>query len=91
MIIPQGFSPNNDRINDYFVIPGIENFPNNKITIFNRWGNIVYESNKYNNEWEGKSNKGPSAYEDLPVGVYYYILDLGDGRNPITGYIYLNR
>jgi gliding motility-associated-like protein len=90
--IPEGFSPNGDKINDLFVIRGIEHYPNNTISIFNRWGNKVYDASSYLNTWDGNSNQGVRiGGEELPVGSYFYILDLGDGSDIFKGVIYLNR
>ncbi|NTW31206.1 MAG: DUF3494 domain-containing protein [Bacteroidetes bacterium] len=90
--IPEGFSPNADAINDLFVIRGIENYPANTIVIFNRWGNKVFEASPYQNTWDGKSMFGLIVGGDeLPIGTYFYILDLGDGSKVIKGTIYLNR
>jgi gliding motility-associated-like protein/uncharacterized repeat protein (TIGR01451 family) len=90
--IPEGFSPNGDGINDLFVIRGILNFPNNKFEIFNRWGNIVFDAKPYKNTWDGKATKGLRVGGDeLPVGTYFYVLDLGDGSPVFKGTIYLNR
>ena len=90
--IPEGFSPNGDGINDDFVIIGIENFPNNNILIFNRWGDKVFEASPYLNTWDGTSTLGFSVSGDqLPVGTYFYLRDLGNGSDIIKGTIYLNR
>jgi gliding motility-associated-like protein/uncharacterized repeat protein (TIGR01451 family) len=90
--IPEGFSPNGDGINDILVIRGIGSFPNNNIVIFNRWGNKVYEASHYQNTWDGRSTRGLRVGGDeLPVGTYFYLLDLGDGTKIIKGTIYLNR
>jgi len=90
--IPDGFSPNGDGINDLFVIRGIFNYPNNKIVIFNRWGNKVYEASPYQNTWDGRSMFGLRVGGDeLPVGTYFYVLDLMDGSPIFKGTIYLNR
>ncbi|HNY63124.1 MAG TPA: HYR domain-containing protein [Bacteroidales bacterium] len=91
--IPQGFSPNGDRYNDYFVIDGLERYPNNKLTIFNRWGNIVFEGAPYTNNFDGTTNRGLRVGGDeLPSGTYFYILDLGvKDIEPIRGYIYIAR
>lgn len=89
--IPQGFSPNNDGVNDVFVIRGISTYPDNELTIFNRWGNIVYKKKAYDNTWNGKASEGMHfGSEDLPEGTYFYVLDIGTGK-PHKGYIYLNR
>jgi gliding motility-associated-like protein/uncharacterized repeat protein (TIGR01451 family) len=92
IFIPEGFSPNGDAVNDLFVIRGISYFPNNSIVIFNRWGNIVFEANPYQNTWDGRSSRGLTVGGDvLPTGTYFYLLNLGDGSSVIKGTIYLNR
>ncbi len=65
-----GFSPNNDGVNDYFVVDGITNAPGKDLTIINRWGVEVFHSSDYQNDWDGKNKNG----EDLPADTYYYIL-----------------
>jgi len=101
--IPDGFSPDNiDGINDYFEIECLaEDYPNAKIEIYNRWGNLVYEKEQYGNTdrwgsseawWDGRStNKLTVGKEKLPAGTYFYILYLNDGSDPITGFVFLNR
>jgi gliding motility-associated-like protein/uncharacterized repeat protein (TIGR01451 family) len=90
--IPEGFSPNGDGINDLFVVRGIVNYPHNKIEIFNRWGNKVFDASPYQNKWHGKATFGIRVGGgELPVGTYFYLLDLGDGSKVIKGTIYLNR
>ena len=66
-------TPNGDGSNDTFYIENIETFPNNHLTIYNRWGNIVYETKGYINDWHGTYNGNP-----LPVGTYYYYIELND-------------
>jgi len=91
--IPEGFSPNGDGTNDLFVIRGIEVYPNNSFTIYNRWGNEVFSASPYTNTWDGKCTTGGIRVggDQLPVGTYFYILDLGDGSAIIKGTIYLNK
>jgi gliding motility-associated-like protein len=92
LFIPDGFSPNSDGINDVFVIPKINNYPDNTIVIFNRWGNKVFEADPYQNTWNGNTANGASIGSDeLPVGTYFYVLDLHDGSPVYKGNIYLNR
>ena len=87
------FSPNGDGVNDFFKIDCIASFPNNKLEVYNRWGNIVYEKRGYNNDWDGITNGRVAVQKGdlLPVGTYYYILDLGDGSEPKTDWLYINR
>jgi len=87
------FSPNEDGVNDTFVIDCIENYPNNTLEVYNRWGNIVYKANNYKNDWAGESNGRAilNVEEQLPEGTYYFVLKLGDGSKPIVNWLYLNR
>ncbi|MDA9669627.1 BspA family leucine-rich repeat surface protein [Flavobacteriaceae bacterium] len=96
LIIPNAFSPDGDGINDTWTIRGglNENYPNNKIYIFNRWGVSVFESKGYQNNWNGSNNSNSSgnSSSNLPVGTYFYVLDLnGDGSNVKKGNVYLTR
>ncbi|WNW02991.1 gliding motility-associated C-terminal domain-containing protein [Tenacibaculum sp. HL-MS23] len=90
------FTPNGDGNNDVFVIDCIENYPNNSLEIYNRWGNTVYKASGYNNtdvSFKGISNGRVTINEEgkLPVGTYFYVLDLGDGSEPTSGWLYINR
>lgn len=92
LFIPEGFSPNVDGINDLFVIRGIQNYPANNIKIYNRWGQKVFEASPYTNTWDGTSQTGLTVGGDqLPVGTYFYLLDLGNGTSIYKGTIYLNK
>ncbi|MGV8814009.1 MAG: gliding motility-associated C-terminal domain-containing protein [Gelidibacter sp.] len=94
IIIPDGFSPNGDNINDDFFIKNLrELYPNFKLQIYNRYGNILYKGDINTPNWDGTSNHGRALGNGvLPVGVYYYILELKDTNNKtIQGSVYLNR
>nr|WP_297787983.1 gliding motility-associated C-terminal domain-containing protein [uncultured Allomuricauda sp.] len=95
-----GITPNGDGINDYFQILGIENYPDNNVKIFNRWGVQVYEINGYgqgNNLFYGISEGRATLQQDreLPSGTYFYILTFTGEDNPgeesYSGYLYINR
>jgi uncharacterized repeat protein (TIGR01451 family)/gliding motility-associated-like protein len=89
--ITDGLSPNNDGLNDTFYIECIEEFPDNNLKIYNRYGVQIYGSNNYQNNWDGRANTGLTRTSNaLPVGVYFYILDLKTGDEPRTGWLYLN-
>ena len=77
-----GFSPDGDGINDTWVVPYIEQYPKSELIIYNRWGVIVYKTENYKSNWNGKN---------LPEGVYFYILNLKNGTKEIKGSIYLKR
>ncbi|MBC7389772.1 MAG: gliding motility-associated C-terminal domain-containing protein [Opitutaceae bacterium] len=84
-VIYNAVSPNGDGKNEVFEINGIDQFPNNKLQIFNRWGDKVYSANNYDNDhvvFDGKN---------LPTGTYYYILDKGNGDKLLNGYLILSR
>jgi len=78
-----GFSPNSDGVNDEFFIDRIDRFPSAVVKIFNRWGNPIFESAPgYVSPWNGTFQGSK-----LPVGTYYYIIDLNDDdyKKLITG------
>uniref|UniRef100_UPI00404A6411 Ig-like domain-containing protein n=3 Tax=Flavobacterium sp. TaxID=239 RepID=UPI00404A6411 len=93
--IPDGFSPNNDGINDTFEIVNIrELFPNFSIEIFNRYGNVVFRGDASKDDWDGHNNQGGIKFNNnvLPNGVYFYILNFNDGvTGSKQGRVYLNR
>ena len=81
LIIPNIFSPNGDGINDKWLIENLQNYPNNVVQIYNRYGQAIYKMSNYM-PWDGRINS-----KDLPIGTYYYIIDLKNGQKPISGYI----
>ncbi|WP_318312128.1 T9SS type B sorting domain-containing protein [Flagellimonas crocea] len=93
LVVYNEFSPNGDGVNDYFKIDCLDRYPNNTLQVYNRWGNIVFQTKSYKNNWDGTPNgRAMIQPEDqLPVGTYYYVLDLGDGSEPRTDWLYLNR
>ncbi len=76
--VPNAITPNDDGKNDVLTIDNIEKFPNNELTIFNRWGDILYRAKPYANDWNGSNQKG----DPLPEGTYYYVLrlNINDGK-----------
>ena len=85
IIIPNIFSPNKDLTNDEFIIYGIND--RFEIKIYNRWGNIVFEENPYNNSWNGINMNG----KILSEGQYFYILKSVEEKIEINGSIMLVR
>ena len=86
-------SPNGDGVNDYFHVDCIEQFPGNSVIIYNRYGNVVYSADGYQNDWDGVANvtgvigKG----EPLPTGTYYYLLKIEEKDFESSGWIYIVR
>ncbi len=77
-LIPNIISPNNDGKNDYWRLDFIDvYYPKAEIEIFNRWGESIFRSTGYSNAWDGSYKGSP-----LPVGAYYYTLDLKDSSKP---------
>ncbi|MGS2741975.1 T9SS type B sorting domain-containing protein [Sinomicrobium sp. M5D2P17] len=87
------FSPNGDGMNDTFRIDCIENYPENKLEVYNRYGHVVFRQKGYDNTWKGASNVKNTISRNgmLPVGTYYYVLDPGDGSKPVSGWLYIMR
>ena len=85
--IPNIFTPNGDGMNNEFAIPCLANFTNSTMTIFNRWGDEIFHSSDYKNDWTGTWQG-----QDLPVGTYYYICKVNDSaKTTIKGYVYIQR
>ncbi len=89
-IAPNVITPNNDGINDAFVIPCLldgGNFSSSQVFIFNQWGDEVFRSPiPYQNNWQGTFNG-----DDLPAGTYFYIVEFGGSIEPLKGYLYIYR
>lgn len=92
LFIPEGFSPNDDGVHDFFQILCIQNYPNARLMIFNRNGNKLFDKRHYGNLdvwgsdadawWWGKSEHKLTLGQSgrLPSGNYVYVLELGNGK-----------
>ncbi|MEO7310977.1 MAG: gliding motility-associated C-terminal domain-containing protein [Chitinophagaceae bacterium] len=78
--VPNVFSPNGDGINDDWRIDGLFTFPESDLHVFDRYGRQVYASRGYPKPWDGKYQS-----KELPVGTYYYIIDLKNGLKKLSG------
>lgn len=91
IIVYNGFSPNGDSKNNFFNIQNLQLIePVNKVTIFNRWGDQVFEIENYDNDtrrFEGNNKNG----NPLPAAVYFYKIEFFSGRPALTGYLTLKR
>lgn len=86
VIIPNAFSPNADGINDTWNITALAAYNDYELSVYNRYGKIVYNTKDYSRPWEGTFNGRP-----LPVGTYYYLLDLKLGLPKMTGFVVIIR
>ncbi|MFN9855902.1 MAG: IPT/TIG domain-containing protein, partial [Bacteroidota bacterium] len=84
--ISNAFSPNGDGINDVWLVNFLQDYPNATVQIVNRYGQIVFFSNGYAQPWDGKF-KGQA----LPVGTYYYLINLRNGKPTIAGSVTIIR
>lgn len=84
IFVYDGFSPNGDFINEFWKIHGLDEFPDHHIYVYNRWGNLVFETKNYQNDWDGKWESTP-----LTPGTYYYLIDDGAGKR-LTGYLHIS-
>ena len=93
IIVYEVFTPNNDGKNDAWHIEGIGYFPNHNVSVYNRWGALVYETNNFDNVvgWSGVANVNgrQGANVILPTGTYFYIIKLGPSYEDRMGYIHI--
>ncbi|MFM2226651.1 MAG: hypothetical protein RJA07_2853 [Bacteroidota bacterium] len=88
--LSSGFSPNGDGVNDLYIVNCTNHYPDARLTIFNRWGNVIYSrkgNTSSSNAWDGQYNG-----VDLPDGTYYYVFEVNaNDAKPKTGFIELKR
>ena len=95
--ISKAITPNGDIYNDYFKVEGIDDCGTPTLKIFNRWGNLVYQSADYDSKkgrWRGTAENGGTTIggsNKLPTGTYYYIIEIRNSNiKPLTGHVYLS-
>ncbi len=81
-IIPNTFTPNNDGTNDVWNIKNLDRYPDCIMDIYNRYGQRMFHSIGYGTAWDGRYNG-----QEVPVGTYYYVLNLRDGTKNYGGYV----
>ena len=87
---PEGFSPNGDGLNEHLVFIGLNNYLLSKLYVFTRSGQPVYQSEDYQNDWDGSTVKSTMTNLELvPTGTYYYILKLGGTNRSLKGFVYI--
>ena len=80
--IPNTFTPNSDGVHDFWEIKYLYTYPGNRVQVFTRTGQLVFESKGYAKPWDGNMNG-----KSLPFDTYYYIIEPGSGRKAVTGYV----
>jgi gliding motility-associated-like protein len=70
--IPTAFTPNDDGENDLWDLKNLQFFAESQISVYNRWGDLVYKTTGYDNPWDGKHR---ATGIDLPTAVYYYVIE----------------
>jgi gliding motility-associated-like protein len=80
--IPNTFSPNGDGIHDRWEVKYLNTYPGCTVQIYNRYGQLVFQSNGYTTPWDGTYKDKP-----LPAGTYYYIINPKNGRKQMTGFV----
>lgn len=86
VVVPNTFSPNGDGMNDTWRIEALETYPDCSLAVYNRYGQLVYQSRGYSKEWNGTFNG-----EAIPAGTYYYIIDLRNKTPLIKGWVMIAR
>ena len=82
LLVPNIFTPNNDGNNDFLAFESLDYFTGSGIVVYNRWGNLIYESSDYKNNWNGDNQSD---------GVYYFVLSGPKLDKPIAGFVQLQR
>jgi gliding motility-associated-like protein len=81
--VPSGFTPNEDGMNDLWMIANADQYPSMMVEVYNRWGELLYREDKgYNRPWDGRYGGNP-----LPIGTYYYVIEINepDFKSTLTG------
>lgn len=88
IVVPQLISPNGDGKNDLWIIQNLAQYPEIKVWVYNRWGNLVYQSQPYQNDWNGYYTEGLNVDGPLPASTYFYLIDtMKKSQDPIKGYL----
>lgn len=85
-LVPNAFSPNGDGINDIWNIKKLDTYPNADVFVYTRHGQPVFHSKGYNKPWNGTFNNNP-----LPLGTYYYLIDVKNGLPRLSGWVMILR
>jgi gliding motility-associated-like protein len=86
LVFYNSITPNDDGDNDFWYIGNLEKYPENRVQIFNRYGQEIYSIVNYKNNWNGKY-----LGNDLPAGTYYYVFDTKNNNKIFKGYLTIFR
>ncbi len=88
--VSEAITPNGDGINDTWFINNIQKYPNNSVKVYNRWGDMIFSKNNYQNDWNGSNTKGGD--NNSIASSYYYQIDLdGNGSIDHQGWIFITK
>jgi len=88
--VSQAITPDGDGVNDTWFINNIQNHPNNIVKVYNRWGDLIFSKNGYQNDWNGSYANNGNNIPD--ASSYYYQIDLdGNGSIDHDGWIYITK
>ena len=88
IVVPQFLSPNSDGKNDQWIFGNTAQYPEIQVWVYNRWGNIVYQSEVYQNDWNGWFTEGRQVDGPLPAATYFYVIDTKKkSQELIKGYL----
>lgn len=88
--VSEAITPDGDGVNDTWFINNIQNYPNNSVKVYNRWGDLIFSRNSYQNDWNGSYSNNGSNTPD--ASSYYYQIDLdGNGSIDYDGWIYITK
>ena len=88
--IPNGFSPNGDGVNDQLVFKGLEHYLKSALYVYTRSGQLVYQSEDYQNNWGATTMQNTrNDLKLVPSGTYYYVLKLGGTNRSLKGFVYI--
>lgn len=95
LVAPNVITANDDGTNDMFIVKNLEDYDKVSLIIFNRWGNVVYENDNYQNDWNGKDMKqhdlteGTYTYLVTPESVKYIYDDAERSKYTAHGFVYI--
>ena len=85
--VPNIFTPNGDALNDTWSLEDTFLYEDSEVRVYGRFGRLIFESIGYHSPWNGTNKEG----KNVPDGVYFYCIEIGNGFNQITGTVTILR